>query len=111
MRTLKAAPKDDVTVLLLCCLLTVLFDMTVAVTLGIGLAAMSFVRRSITLTSAVKVENLHVSYGELPNKIAIYNINGPLFFGSAQKALQALSTVTPNLRVVILDMTEINNST
>jgi SulP family sulfate permease len=108
MRTLKIAPRDDVIVLIICFLLTVLFDMTVAVAVGMGLAAVLFIRRSITLTSATKVEKNHANYGELPDSIAIYDINGSLFFGSAQKALQAISTVTPNLRVVILDMTEVN---
>jgi SulP family sulfate permease len=108
MRTLKIAPRDDVIVLIICFLLTVLFDMTVAVAVGMGLAAVLFIRRSITLTSATRVEINQTSYGELPDSIAIYDINGSLFFGSAQKALQAISTVTPNLRVVILDMTEVN---
>ncbi|MFT4807893.1 MAG: SulP family sulfate permease [Paraglaciecola sp.] len=108
IRTIKIAPRDDVIVLILCFLLTVLFDMTVAVAVGMGLAAMLFIRRSITITSTTRVEKNHATYGDLPDSIAIYDINGSLFFGSAQKALQAISTVTPNLRVVILDMTEVN---
>jgi SulP family sulfate permease len=108
IRTIKIAPRDDVIVLILCFLLTVFFDMTVAVAVGMGLAAMLFIRRSITITSTTRVEKNHVTYGDLPDSIAIYDINGSLFFGSAQKALQAISTVTPNLRVVILDMTEVN---
>lgn len=108
IRTIKIAPRDDVIVLLLCFLLTVLFDMTIAVAVGMGLAAMLFIRRSITITSTTRVEKNHDTYGDLPDSIAIYDINGSLFFGSAQKALQAISTVTPNLRVVILDMTEVN---
>ncbi|WP_252732339.1 C4-dicarboxylic acid transporter DauA [Paraglaciecola arctica] len=108
IRTIKIAPRDDVIVLILCFLLTVLFDMTVAVAVGIGLASMLFIRKSITITSTTRVEKSHEDYGDLPDSIAIYDINGSLFFGSAQKALQAISTVTPNLRVVILDMTEVN---
>tara|TARA_R110000751_G_scaffold307898_2_gene434391 strand:+ start:175681 stop:177336 length:1656 start_codon:yes stop_codon:yes gene_type:complete len=108
IRTIKIAPRDDVIVLILCFLLTVLFDMTIAVAVGIGLASMLFIRRSITITSTTRVEKNHADYGDLPDSIAIYDINGSLFFGSAQKALQAISTVTPNLRVVILDMTEVN---
>jgi SulP family sulfate permease len=108
IRTIKIAPRDDVIVLLLCFSLTVLFDMTIAVAVGIGLAAMLFVRRSITITSTTRIEKSHETYGDLPDSIAIYDINGSLFFGSAQKALQAISTVTPELRVVILDMAEVN---
>ena len=108
VRTIKIAPRDDVVVLILCFLLTVLFDMTVAVAVGMGLAAMLFIRRSITLTSTIRIEKTHPSHGDLSESIAVYDINGPLFFGSAQKALQAISSVTPNLRVVILDMSEVN---
>lgn len=108
IRTIKIAPRDDVVVLIICFLLTVLFDMTIAVAVGIGLAAMLFVRRSITLTSTTKIETDHEAYGDISENIAIYDINGALFFGSAQKALQTISMVTPNLRVVILDMSEVN---
>lgn len=108
IRTIKIAPRDDVIVLILCFLLTVLFDMTVAVAVGMGLAAMLFIRRSITLTSTTRMEKKHELYGELSDNIAIYDINGPLFFGSAQKALQSISIVTPDLRVIILDMAEVN---
>jgi SulP family sulfate permease len=108
IRTVKVAPKDDVIVLVLCFLLTVLFDMTVAVAVGIGLAAMLFIRRSINLTDTSRIDKNHEVYGELSDKIVIYDINGSLFFGSAQKALQSISIVTPDLRVVILDMSEVN---
>ena len=107
IRTVKVAPKDDVIVLILCFVLTVLFDMTIAVAVGIGLAAMLFIRRSITLTDTSRVEKNHEVYDDLSDSIVIYDINGSLFFGSAQKALQSISIVTPNLRVIILDMSEV----
>ena len=107
IRTVKVAPKDDVIVLILCFVLTVLFDMTIAVAVGIGLAAMLFIRRSITLTDTLRVEKNHEVYDDLSDSIVIYDINGSLFFGSAQKALQSISIVTPNLRVIILDMSEV----
>tara|TARA_R110002153_G_scaffold52597_5_gene147389 strand:- start:11598 stop:13289 length:1692 start_codon:yes stop_codon:yes gene_type:complete len=108
IRTIKIAPRDDVIVLILCFSLTVLFDMTIAVAVGMGLAAMLFIRRSIKVTNTTRIEKNHGVHGDLPNSIAIYDINGSLFFGSAQKALEAISRVTPDLRVVILDMTEVN---
>lgn len=108
IRTIKIAPRDDVIVLILCFVLTVLFDMTIAVAVGMGLAAMLFIRRSITLTSTTKIDKNHEAFGDLSDSIAIYDINGSLFFGSAQKALRCISMVTPNLRVVILDMSEVN---
>ena len=106
VRTVKVAPRDDVIVLLLCFSLTVLFDMTVAVAVGMGMAAMLFIRRSITLTQTAAIERDHGGY-ELPKSMVVYDINGPLFFGTAQKALKTISSVRPEVRVVILDMTEV----
>jgi len=105
-RTVKVAPRDDVIILLLCFLLTVLFDMTLAVGVGMGLAGMLFIRSSIDATEASGVEHSHADCS-LPPNVALYDINGPLFFGTAQKALKTISTVTPNVRTVILDMSEV----
>ncbi len=106
IRTVKIAPRDDVGVLVLCFLLTVLFDMTIAVAVGMGLAAMLFIRRSISLTATSKLESGHENY-KLPDNTAVYDINGPLFFGSAQKALKTISNITPDIQIVILDMSEV----
>lgn len=106
VRTVKVAPRDDVMVLVLCFSLTVLFDMTVAVAVGMGLAAALFIRRSIRLTEAAEIEHDHADY-PLPDETVVYDINGPLFFGSAQKALKTISSVRPEVRVVILDMSEV----
>jgi len=107
IRTLKIAPRDDVITLLSCFLLTVLFDMTIAVGVGIGLAAMLFIRRSINLTESVVVASQHQNDFNLPKDIIIYDINGPLFFGSAQKATKNITSISPDVRVVILDMSEV----
>jgi len=108
IRIVKVAPRDDVIVLGICFTLTVLFDMTVAVGVGMGLAAVLFIRRSIGLTTTRKVEINHVVHGEVPNEVVIYDIDGPLFFGSAHKAINSISGVLPDVRVVILDMTEVS---
>lgn len=105
-RIIKIAPRDDVIVLLLCFSLTVLFDMTIAVAVGMGLAATLFIRRSIKLTSSVRLQKSHDNL-DLPHEIAVYDINGPLFFGTAQKAIATISNTTPEVRVIILDMTEV----
>lgn len=108
VRTIKVAPVNDVVVLLLCFSLTVLFDMTIAVGVGMGLAAILFIQKSISLTTTTKMEQLHDEYGEVPEAIAIYHINGPLFFGSAQHALKTLTNIAPDVRVVVLDMSAVN---
>ena len=52
------------------------------------------------------VEGDHAQY-DLPEHTVVYDINGPLFFGSAQKAVRTIAAVSPDVRVVILDMTEV----
>ncbi|TCV90293.1 C4-dicarboxylic acid transporter DauA [Sulfurirhabdus autotrophica] len=107
IRTLKIAPKDDIVTLLTCFLLTVLFDMTIAVAVGMGLAAMLFIRRSIDLAEYNVIHSEHEKDVDLPKEIVIYDINGPLFFGSAQKAMKNIIKISPEVRVVILDMSEV----
>lgn len=108
MHSLKTAPRDDVIILLCCFSLTVLFDMTLAVGAGLGLAGILFIRRSIDLagSSALPVhaqQNL-----PFPKQVAVYQIRGPLFFGTAQKALRSITRVDPHIRVVVLDMAEVS---
>jgi len=108
VRILRIAPRDDRLTLLTCFTLTVLMDMEVAVAVGIGLAAMLFVRRSIELTGARLIERHEHFHGEaLPASILLYDINGPLFFGAAQKALSEIATLRHEVRVVILDMADV----
>jgi sulfate permease, SulP family len=108
LHSLKTAPRDDVVILLCCFSLTVLFDMTLAVGVGLGLAGILFIRRSIDLagSSALPVhaqQNL-----PFPRQVAVYQIRGPLFFGTAQKALRSITRVDPHIRVVVLDMAEVS---
>ena len=107
MRTLKVAPKNDVLVLLTCFTLTVLFDMTIAVGVGISLAALLFVHKSMDSAESILMRKDRHDFENLPNEVAVYDINGPLFFGSAQKALKNLTDITPEVNVVVLDMSEV----
>ncbi len=108
MRTVRIAPRDDKLVLLTCFSLTILFDMTIAVGVGLALAGTLFVRRTGDLTQTRPVRPAHDNLENIPDSIAIYDVNGPLFFGSAYKALHSLTEVTPQVRVVILDMSEVS---
>jgi SulP family sulfate permease len=100
---LRIAPKGDVFVLLLCYMLTVLFDMVIAVSVGVVLAALLFMRRTAELTHSRIIEgNLSESEHELAPGVALYEIAGPLFFGAAQNAMGALSSIGSNTRVIVL---------
>lgn len=104
-RTVRVAPRSDVLVLLGCFLLTIVFDMVVAVTVGIVLAALLFMKRMSEVTGAKLVQHNDPDLETpLPKGVMIYEIAGPLFFGAAQKAMHALHTVAGDAKIVILDM-------
>ncbi|MEW5756130.1 MAG: C4-dicarboxylic acid transporter DauA [Pseudomonadota bacterium] len=103
------APRSDVAVLLTCFFLTVVFDMVLAVSVGVVLAALLFIRRMADLTGAQMVsQQAHPHLADLPRHVVVYDINGPLFFGAAEKALSTLHRVSREVKVVILDMTDVS---
>jgi SulP family sulfate permease len=105
VRTVRTAPRSDVLVLATCFALTVLFDMVVAVTAGVLLAALLFMRRMAEVSGVTLVAEPHrVLEQPLPSDTLLYEIAGPLFFGAAQKAMSALHTVAAGVRTVILDL-------
>jgi SulP family sulfate permease len=102
---LKVAPRSDVAVLLTCFSLTVLFDMVVAVSVGVVMAALLFMRRMAEVSEVRLVDAHPIGLTRpLPKGVIAYEIAGPLFFGAAQKAMAALQTVDTGVRVVILDL-------
>ncbi|GAB5450976.1 MAG: hypothetical protein Hals2KO_13040 [Halioglobus sp.] len=108
IRTARIAPRDDKLILIACFILTIFFDMTIAVGVGLALAGLLFVRRTGDLTQIQPVHPEHDHLKDVPEFVALYDINGPLFFGSAHKALRSLTEVAPQVRVVILDMSEVS---
>lgn len=108
LKTLRSSPAGDVAILIICFGLTVLFDMVLAVAVGVGLAAALFIRRMTLLTQTDQVDAEHHSgINSLPDEVAVYDINGPLFFGVAEKALTSLRLVDPDVRTVIIDMHDV----
>lgn len=108
LKTLRSAPPGDVAILIVCFVLTVLFDMVLAVAVGVGLAAALFIRRMSILTQTDKVDpGNDTAVKGLPSDVAVYDINGPLFFGAAEKALTSLHMVDPKIRTVIVDMHDV----
>ncbi len=100
---LRIAPKSDVFVLLLCYVLTVVFDMVVAVSVGVVLAALLFMRRTAELThSRILEAKRGESEHDLAPGVVLYEIAGPLFFGAAQNAMGALGSVGADARVIVL---------
>ncbi len=106
----RVAPRSDVAVLLTCFALTVLFDMVIAVGVGVGLAAVLFIRRMTEITGVELVPtSKHAHLSGLPKHAIVYDINGPLFFGAARQALENLRFSDAGLRIVVLDMTDVSS--
>lgn len=108
MHVLRIAPRSDVLVLLTCLILTVLFDMVLAVGVGLLLAAGLFIKRmsELTDTTALSREQRRILQ-DMPEHVATYAIRGPLFFGAAEKALGALRRFNPEVKVVIVDISAV----
>lgn len=85
---LKTAPKSDIIVLVTTFILTVVFDLVVAIEVGMVLACLLFIKRTSEETSAdswkyVSDEDNDEHLQTLPLEVRVYEISGPLFFGAA----------------------------
>jgi SulP family sulfate permease len=109
LQVVRSAPAGDTAVLLLCFALTVVFDMTIAVTAGVLLAALLFMRRMAEISGAELIGPQHPEHGRnLPRGVVVYDIGGPLFFGAAHKATsQLFSFDRRDVRVVVLDLEDV----
>ena len=124
-------PKSDVTVLIITFLLTIIFDLTVAIEVGLIIACLLFMRR-MSETTDVKVisdeidPNLEseLSSGNLehltiPEGVEVYEINGPYFFGAGNRFEEIMASFgdRPKVRIIrmrkvpFVDSTGIHNLT
>jgi SulP family sulfate permease len=106
------SPRSDVVVLLATFGLTVFVDLTVAIEVGMVLAAFLFMRRmaSLATISQIPMEMLDDTAGDelrtqsLPRGVDVYEINGPFFFGAAETFKDTLALVAGKPKVLILRM-------
>lgn len=106
----KAAPKSDIAVLLTTFVLTVVFDLVVAIEVGMVLAAMLFMKRMSDVTSVEGWKYIEddeddpdsLSLRQVPKKVCVYEISGPMFFGAADKILNI--SISEKDEVLILRM-------
>jgi sulfate permease, SulP family len=111
------APRSDIAVLLTTFTLTVLLDLTVAIQVGMVLAAFLFMRRmsEVTNISALTAEFTEstpggpASHGHAgaPAGVEVYEINGPFLFGAAEKFKETMGTIARPPRVLILRMRDV----
>lgn len=132
-RTFKALlknPKSDMTVLLITFFLTIIFDLTIAIEVGLVIACILFMRRVMETTeiSVIKDEidpndELDIAVCEehliIPAGVEVYEINGPYFFGIATKFEETMAQLgdRPKVRIIrmrkvpFIDSTGIHNLT
>lgn len=121
-------PKSDVVVLLITFFLTVIFDLTIAIEVGLLIACVLFMKRVMETTeiSVIRDEidpnqesdlEVHEEHITLPKGIEVYEINGPYFFGIATKFEEIMSQLgdRPKIRIIrmrkvpFIDSTGIHN--
>ncbi|PUZ06250.1 C4-dicarboxylic acid transporter DauA [Cronobacter sakazakii] len=93
---LRRAPKDDIVVMLICMSLTVLFDMVIAISVGVVLASLLFMRRVARMT---RLAPLNVS---VPEDVLAVRVTGPLFFAAAEGVFTPLLAQAAGKRVIVM---------
>jgi len=116
-------PRSDAAVLMVTFLLTVLVDLTVAVQVGVVLAALLFIKR---ITEVTQIQDNKVQFKEfystdediiddpdatnkkkIPDGVEVYEINGPFFFGIADRLQTVLDNIEEKPKVFILRMRKV----
>ena len=123
-------PKSDIIVLLVTFFLTVIFDLTIAIEVGILIACLLFMRRMSEVTNvSVETEEIDLSADSdlpdntehltIPDRVEVYEINGPYFFGIANRFEEVMNDMgsIPSVRIIrmrkvpFIDSTGVHNLT
>ncbi|MGO4998228.1 C4-dicarboxylic acid transporter DauA [Oceanisphaera sp. W20_SRM_FM3] len=103
VRLLKTAPLGDVWVFLTCFSLTILLDMVIAITAGILVAAVLFMRDIAEMTQVSDIStSRRFDATPLPTGWSVYKVNGPLFFAAADRVFSELAGLCRTQKGVIL---------
>lgn len=111
-------PKSDITVLLVTFFLTVIFDLTVAIEVGILIACLLFMRRMSEVTKvSVETEEIDLNADSdlpynnehliIPDRVEVYEINGPYFFGIANRFEEVMNEQSKHPAVRIIRMRKV----
>lgn len=113
-KSILKGPKGDVAVMVSTFLLTVLIDLTVAIQIGMVMAVFLFLRKMIRTSEvsvlAGEIDDSEFGYDllegkyQLPEKVEVFEITGPLFFGTAYKFKEAMRYIKKDQKVLIIRM-------
>ncbi len=115
-------PREDAVVLLSTFFLTVIIDLTVAIAVGMVLAAFLFMKRMAettnvaAVTRALRSDGDDVTYSapgaisqrDIPQRVEVFEISGPFFFGAAEAFKEALGQIAGRPWVIIIRMRDVN---
>jgi SulP family sulfate permease len=114
------SPKSDSAIMLITFLLTVLVDLTVAIQVGVVLAALLFMHRMESVSDAKLVnysdpdqeeeedDDHNIKNYTIPDGVEIFEINGPFFFGAAAKFKDSVNFIEKKPLVLVLRMRHVN---
>jgi len=107
LRIVRTSPKSDILVMVITFALTVIFDLVIAIEVGMILAALLFIKRMSKETAVVsQPASNDLAKLEIPAGVRVYEISGPLFFGVADKVLDI--DVEEETDVLILRMRSVS---
>ncbi|MBY6185393.1 C4-dicarboxylic acid transporter DauA [Marinobacter hydrocarbonoclasticus] len=102
---LKTAPRSDIAVFLICFGLTVIFDMVIAISVGIALAALLFMKEVAEMTRVRDIsEDQRFVRQSLPAGTAVLKVEGPLFFAAADNVFGEISLLSKDCHTIVLQM-------
>ncbi|OGV28452.1 MAG: sodium-independent anion transporter, partial [Stygiobacter sp. RIFOXYC12_FULL_38_8] len=112
-KSLLKSPKSDVVVLLTTFILTVIFDLTIAIEIGMVLAVLLFMKRMAEVSNVSvitreledeeeKPDSNAIDKKQIPEGVEVFEINGPFFFGAAKKFKDEMLQVEepPKVRII-----------
>ncbi len=127
-RQLLKAPKSDIIILVTTFLLTVFFDLTIAIEVGLVLAMFLFMKRMATVSNVDFITNSFqdktdeddpnsIKMKDVPESVEVYEVAGPFFFGAASKFKDSIRMLEspPKIRIIrmrsvpIIDATGLNS--
>lgn len=109
------APKSDAAVFLVTFSLTLFFDLVIAIGIGLLLAALLFMKRMADVTDVRYILDEHEDKDQIelidsiktPEHVSLYEINGPFFFGAADKFVHAIREIGIPTKILILKMANV----
>ncbi len=121
LRRILSAPKSDALILFVVFIVTVIFDLVLAIEIGMVLAAFLFMKRMSDMTD-IKISSFDAAEdlnGSIPlsndesehrkGGIYVYEINGPFFFGAAHKFIDTLNGLDKNAKTLVIRMRYVNS--